>query len=107
MERFYQQVEGGHWRFAYAMFAPAYRARHSEADLVARYSRYASLDVTLRQRSDTVVVSHLEGIDRDDGSPLRDEETVTLAWDGADWKIADLRWVAGDGRKAPSAIHTR
>jgi len=106
MERFYQQVEGQHWQFAYAMLAPAYRARHGESDLVARYGRYASFAVTLRQRSDTVVVSDIDGIDRDRGSPQRDEELVTLAWDGADWKIADLRWIAGRARKAPSATGT-
>lgn len=93
MERFYQYVEGGHWGFAYAMLAPAYRTRTSEADLVARYGRFTSFDVTLRQRSDTKVVSRFAGTGRD-GRSLRDEETVTLAWDGADWKITGLRWTA-------------
>ena len=106
MERFYQDVEGQHWRFAYAMLAPAYRTRHAEDVLVSRYGRYASFDVTLRQRSDTVVVSEIEGTDRDGGRPLRDEEVVTLAWDGADWRIADLRWVTGRARKTLSAIRT-
>jgi hypothetical protein len=106
MERFYQQVEGNHWRFAYAMLAPAYRARLSEADLVAHYGKYASLDVTLRQQSDTTVVAHLAGTDRSDGRPLRDEETVKLGWDGADWKIVDLRWVSTHLRSAPSATRT-
>lgn len=91
MERFYQFVEGGHWRFAYAMLAPAYRARTSEAKLVARYSRYVSFDVTVRQQSDTSVVSSIAGVARDGGRSLH-EETVTLAWDGADWKITGLRW---------------
>ena len=90
MERFYQYVEGEHWGFAYAMLSPAYRARMSEAGLVARYSRYTSFDVTLRQRSDTSVVSRITGIGPDGKRSLY-VETVTLAWDGADWKITGLR----------------
>ncbi len=90
MERFYQQLEGGHWGFAYAMLAPAYRARLSESQLTQRYSIYASFDVTLRQRSDTLVTARIEAVDRD-ARPQHAEETVRLNWDGADWKIAGIR----------------
>ncbi len=90
MERFYQQVEGRHWRFAYAMLAPAYRARLSEDDLARQYDGYASADVSLRQPSDRVVIAQLAATDPT-GRRLRVEETVTLAWDGADWQIAAIR----------------
>jgi len=88
MERFYQQVEGAHWPFAYAMLSPRYRASLNQDRFVALYDRYTDLDVSLRQYGDRVVVAMLGANER--GSPPRAhrfEETTTLAWDGEDWKI--------------------
>ena len=88
MERFYQQIEGAHWPFAYAMLSPRYRATLDQDRFVALYDRYADLDVSLRQYGDRVVVARLGAKER--GSPPRAhrfEETTTLAWDGEDWKI--------------------
>ena len=88
MERFYQQVEGAHWRFAYAMLSPRYRAALDQDRFVARYDRYTDLDVSLRQYGDRVVVATLGAKERA-GPPRahRFEETTTLAWDGEDWTI--------------------
>ncbi|HWT04227.1 MAG TPA: hypothetical protein VN224_00590 [Xanthomonadales bacterium] len=88
MERFYQQVEGAHWPFAYAMLSPRYRASLTQDRFVALYDRYTDLDVSLRQFGDHIVVATLGAKER--GSPPRAhrfEETTTLAWDGEDWKI--------------------
>jgi hypothetical protein len=88
MERFYQQVEGAHWPFAYAMLSPRYRAALGQDALVARYAAFADLDVSLRQSGDRVVVATVGAKER--GAPARArrfEETITLAWDGEDWKI--------------------
>jgi hypothetical protein len=100
MERYYQQLEGGHWRFAYAMLAPAYRARLTETELAQQYGGYASFDVTLRQQSDAVVIARIDAVGRGDARALHVEETETLVWDGADWKIAGVR------RRAVSATGT-
>jgi hypothetical protein len=59
MERFYQQVEGAHWRFAYAMLSPRYRAALNQERFVALYDGYTDLDVSLRQYGDRVVVAVL------------------------------------------------
>ncbi len=88
MERFYQQIEGAHWPFAYAMLSRRYRASVSEDRFVARYSAFADLDVSLRQYGDRVVVATIGAKER--GTPSharRFEETTTLAWDGEDWAI--------------------
>ena len=88
MERFYQQIEGAHWPFAYAMLSPRYRATLDQDRFVAQYDRYSDLDVSLRQYGDRVVVAMLGAKER--GSPPRAhrfEERTTLAWDGEDWKI--------------------
>ena len=88
MERFYQQVEGAHWPFAYAMLSPRYRASIGQDRFVARYGTFADLDVSLRQSGDRVVIATIGAKER--GTPPRArrfEETTTLAWDGEDWKI--------------------
>ena len=88
MERFYQQIEGAHWPFAYAMLSPRYRATIGQARFVARYDTFADLDVSLRQYGDRVVVATIGAKQR--GAPARArrfEETTTLAWDGEDWRI--------------------
>lgn len=87
MERFYQQVEGAHWRFAYAMLSPRYRSSLSQDRFVALYEPYTDLDVSLRQFGDRVVATL--GAKERAGPPRahRFEETTTLAWDGEDWKI--------------------
>jgi|GEM_PF-1915662 len=88
MERFYQQVEGAHWPFAYAMLSPRYRAALDQDRFVALYERYTDLDVSLRQLGDHVVVAMLGAKERG-AAPraYRFEETTTLAWDGEDWRI--------------------
>lgn len=88
MERFYQQVEGAHWPFAYAMLSPRYRATLRRDAFVARYERLGEMDVSLQQRGDRVVIATLGAVER--GTPPRTrkfEETTTLAWDGEDWRI--------------------
>jgi SMI1 / KNR4 family (SUKH-1) len=88
MERFYQQVEGGHWRFADAMLSPRLRAQLGENGLRSRYEAIANLAVTLRQRNARTVVTSVTGTDRADRSrSVRVEETVTLTWDGEQWTI--------------------
>ena len=92
MERFYQQVEGGHWRFAHAMLSARYRAGVTEAALRNRYDELADLDVNLRQTTDRVVVARLDAHDRLDRARVRSvDETVTLAWDGGQWLIDGIR----------------
>jgi hypothetical protein len=91
MERFYQQVEGGHWRFADAMLSPRLRAQLGENGLRSRYETVVNLDVTLRQTNARTVMALLAGIDRADRShSVRFEETVTLVWDGEQWSIDAL-----------------
>jgi hypothetical protein len=88
MERFYQQVEGGHWRFADAMLSPRLRTQFGPDGLHARYDRLAGLDVTLRQTNSRSVRASLVATDRDDPSrTLHLEETATLKWDGEQWTI--------------------
>jgi hypothetical protein len=91
MERFYQQVEGAHWPFAYAMLSPPYRAALDQNRFVALYDRYTDLDVKLRQAGDRTVVATVAAKDR--ALPQQAhvfEETTTLAWDGEDWTIARI-----------------
>jgi hypothetical protein len=88
MERFYQQVEGDHWPFAYAMLSPRYRATLTQTQLEERYARLVSPDVTLRQLDDTTVVTRIDAKDRADRTrAVHLEETVKLAWDGEAWTI--------------------
>ena len=90
MERFYQQVEGAHWKFAYAMLSPRYRATLSQDDLMRRYDDIADLDVTLRQTNGRVVHARLVGSTRDRSRSVRFEEDVSLVWDGQDWTIDSI-----------------
>jgi hypothetical protein len=91
MERFYQQVEGGHWAFAYAMLSARCRAGLTQQQLVDRYSDLVDPNVRARQLSDRTVVAWLDGTDRKDpGRALHVRETVTLAWDGEQWTIDAL-----------------
>jgi hypothetical protein len=88
MERFYQQVEGAHWPFAYAMLSARYRASLNQDRFITLYDGYTDLDVSLRQYGGRVVVAMLGAKER--GNAPREhrfEETTTLAWDGEDWKI--------------------
>jgi hypothetical protein len=88
MERFYQQIEGAHWPFAYAMLSRRYRASISQDRFVAQYSAFGELDVSLRQYGDRVVVATIGAKER--GTPARArrfEETTALAWDGEGWTI--------------------
>jgi hypothetical protein len=102
MERFYQQIEGAHWPFAYAMLSPRYRAALDQDRFVARYASFADLDVSRRQDGDRVVVATIGAKER--GTPPRARrfaETTTLAWDGEDWKIDRIE------RRELSAASTR
>jgi hypothetical protein len=102
MERFYQQIEGAHWPFAYAMLSPRYRAALDQDRFVARYAGFADLDVSLRQLGGRVVVATIGAKER--GAPSRArrfEEMTALAWDGEDWKIDRIE------RRELSAASTR
>ncbi|HEX3467465.1 MAG TPA: hypothetical protein VHT05_05235 [Candidatus Elarobacter sp.] len=90
MERYYQLIEGKHWQFAYAMLAPAYRAHVSEDALAQQYAGFSSADIDVRQQSDRVVIVRLDATERASGKPVAVQETVTLSWNGADWKIAAI-----------------
>ncbi|HEY0615829.1 MAG TPA: hypothetical protein VGC96_14360 [Candidatus Elarobacter sp.] len=92
MERFYQQVEGAHWRFADGMLSPRYRAALGPAGIRSRYDGFADVDVTLRQSSGRSVVAAVTVVDR--GATARKhrfEETSTLRWDGEDWTVDAIR----------------
>jgi hypothetical protein len=70
------------------MLSQRYRAALGQDRFVARYDRFADLDVSLRQFGDRVVVATIGAKER--GTPARArrfEETTTLAWDGEDWRI--------------------
>src|SRR3979409_623699 len=69
MERFYQQIEGAHWPFAYAMLSPRYRATIGQERFVARSDTCGDLDVALRQYGDRVVVATIGAKQR--GAPAR------------------------------------
>jgi hypothetical protein len=102
MERFYQQVEGAHWSFAYAMLSPRYQAALAPDPFIARYASFADLDVSLQQYGDRVVVATIGAKER--GTPPRARrfaEKTTLAWDGEDWKIDRIE------RRELSAARTR
>ena len=102
MERFYQQIEGAHWPFAYAMLSPRYRAALDQDHFVARYNGFADLDVSLRQYGDRVVLATIGAKERSDPArALRFEETAALVWDGEDWKIDRIV------RRAVSPARTR
>ena len=103
MERFYQQVEGAHWPFAYAMLSPRYRAALDQNGFVALYDRYTDLDVSLRQYGDRIVVAMVAAKERATPSRAHQfEETTTLAWDGEDWKIDRIarRDITRTGRRS-------
>ncbi|HEY0394382.1 MAG TPA: hypothetical protein VGD01_07780 [Candidatus Elarobacter sp.] len=88
MERFYQQVEGGHWTVADGMLSPRFRAASGPNGVRALYAPLADLDVSLRQTTDRTVVASLTALDRADRARKRRfEETVTLRWDGEDWTV--------------------
>jgi hypothetical protein len=88
MERFYQQVEGSHWAFAYGMLSPRYRQALTQQQLVDRYSGLVDPNVRARQLSDRTVMAWLDGTDRaHPGRALHLTEMVTLAWDGEAWTI--------------------
>lgn len=92
MERFYGDVEGGHWAIAYAMLSPRYRRTLSRDDFVAQYARFADVDASLRQSGTRSLVATLTTHDRTDRTRVRRfVETWTLAWDGEDWKLDALR----------------
>jgi hypothetical protein len=86
IERYYQQVEGAHWRFAYAMLSTRYRGRMTQEQFEARYNGFPALSVAARQTSDRTVSAQLIGYDRP-GRPHHLEEKITMAWDGEAWTI--------------------
>lgn len=91
MERFYGDVEGGHWAVAYAMLSPRYRRALSRADFVAQYARFADIDASLRQTGARSLVATLTTHDRTDPARVRRlTETWTLAWDGEGWVLDAL-----------------
>jgi hypothetical protein len=102
MERFYQQVEGQHWKFAYAMLSPRYQRTLSQSAFVDQYADLVNPDVRLQQKTNRVVVASLFARDRLDRARRYSlEETVTLAWDGEQWVIDGVR------RRSLNAADTR
>lgn len=92
MERFYGDVEGGHWAIAYAMLSPRYRRTVGRGDFEAQYARFTDLDASLRQTGPRTVVATLTAHDRADPARVhRFAESWTLAWDGEDWTLDALR----------------
>jgi hypothetical protein len=91
VERFYQYVEGAHWRFAYAMLSPRYRGTLTEQDLMQHYGSIGSGDVAVRQTPGTVVTAVLDASDpKDPSRHVRVEEKLKLVWDGEQWMIDDI-----------------
>lgn len=87
-ERYYELVEGGHWPFAYAMLAPRYRAKLTEAQFEQRYASLVAPDVHARQTGSSTVVTRIDAKDAGDRTHTRRyEETLSFVWDGDEWKI--------------------
>jgi hypothetical protein len=102
IERFYQQIEGEHWRFAYAMLSPRYRATLTPEEFQRRYDVLLSPDVTAQQLGGSTVVVRIDAKDRADRTrAIHLEETVKLAWDGEQWTIDRIE------RRSVSAASTR
>jgi hypothetical protein len=92
MERFYGDVEGGHWAIAYAMLSPRYRRALGRDEFVAQYARFADIDASLRQSGARSLVATLTTHDRADPNRVRRfVESWTLAWDGEGWVLDALR----------------
>jgi hypothetical protein len=88
LEIFYQQIEGEHWPFAYAMLSARYKARLSQSAFTDRYRDIAGLNVSVQQTSDRGADVALDGHDADHPSvPVAAVEHVRLAWDGQGWTI--------------------
>ena len=88
MERFYQLIEGEHWRFADAMLTPRFRAALGAAGIRARYESLAGIDVTLQEMGPATVVAQLGGTMRNDSARrVRYIETVRLSSAGGQWAI--------------------
>jgi len=87
IERYYQQVESAHWRFAYAILSARYRRKITEAQLESLYSRFHELSVAARQTSDRTLTTALDGRDRMGRRVPPYEEKITMDWDGEEWTI--------------------
>ena len=88
MERFYQLIEGEHWRFADAMLTPRFRAALGAAGIRARYENLAGIDVTLQQTGPSAVVAQLGATMRNGRARhVRYVETVRLSSTGGEWAI--------------------
>ncbi len=91
LERYYQDIEGAHWSFAYAMLSPRVRATMSTNDLMDRYELFASPQITVRPTRGTSLDVWLDGNARDDPRrALHLVEHVTMVWDGEQWVIDAL-----------------
>ena len=87
IERYYQQIEGGHWRFAYAMLSDRYRRKITEVQLHDLYAPFHELSVAARQTSNRSISTVLDGHDGSGRRTLPYRENVALTWDGEAWTI--------------------
>jgi hypothetical protein len=86
LERYYGQIQGRHWSFAYAMLSPRLRATLPESAFEARYADLTNADVTVGQSAGLRLPVRLD----DTAHHTATTETVTLAWNGEDWTIDRL-----------------
>ena len=96
-ERFYQQVEGGHLRFAYAMLSPVARARLDRDAFDARYATLDAAQIDARQAGDRAVVAVIT-VPARGGRPARAlRERLTFGWSGDEWTVDTI-----DRRELPA-----
>lgn len=98
LERFYQQLEGGHWRYAHAMLSARYGALVSEDELRERYASFAFAEITVGQPHGMTVAVELTAPAHAGEAALAVRETLSLVWDGEDWKIDRITRRAIDDR---------
>lgn len=92
MENYYQQIEGQHWSFAYAMLSPRYKKQLSQDALIDCYRSIVNPDVRVQQRTDRTFDVEIQGRDANVPTKHIDEiEHVRVMWDGQEWLIDDIQ----------------
>ncbi|MGD1067389.1 MAG: hypothetical protein ABR975_11280 [Vulcanimicrobiaceae bacterium] len=92
MENYYQQIEGEHWAFAYAMLSPRYKKQLSQDAFIDCYRSIVAPDVRVQQRTDRTLDVELQGRDASVPTKHIDEvEHVRVVWDGQEWLIDDIQ----------------
>jgi hypothetical protein len=87
IERFYGQLEAGHWAPADAMVSDRYRDMLTIAALKERYRDFANADVNARQTGTRTVDVQLTAPAIGTRSAHSVHEIVTFSWNGEEWKI--------------------